>query len=79
MMDRYVDVRNAMVRGVRAWFSELCSRHSREHFYAFAITTDSDFTSPQPEANSWEHIQQAPQGGAVDEELACFLKWNPGD
>jgi hypothetical protein len=79
MIDRYADVRNAIVRGVREWFSELCSQHSHEQFYVFAIMTDSDFTSPQPAANSWEYFRQVAHGHGVDEELSCFLKWNPGD
>lgn len=57
----------------RLSFSELISRHNEEHFYAFALYTDSDCYTVVPAANSLQKYDTKIAEDNVDDETEWWL------
>ncbi len=61
----------------RLSFSELISRHNEEHFYAFALYTDSDCYTVVPAANSLQKYDTKIAEDNVDDETELVAyKWS---
>lgn len=70
------DIRDA----ARETYLALLAKHPDEHFYAFALYTDSDAMTVVPAANSEEGLQRVRKQMAVgDDERAPEFRWATGE
>ena len=80
MADDYKIAKRAAMDGIREWLNALRNQYPSEHFYAFAIYTDGDFTAPEPAANSVERLNDKLQRNAdTNGKERCMFKWYPGE
>ncbi|MCY2987974.1 MAG: DUF4303 domain-containing protein [Planctomycetota bacterium] len=80
MTDAHTTVKQAIIEGVKKFFRKVREQNPSEHFYAFALFTDTEFDSPVLAANSREKLrEQLERYSPLDEGGMCFVKWNPGD
>jgi hypothetical protein len=64
----------------RETYRALLAKHPGEHFYAFALYTDSGAMTVVPAANSEEGLQRVRKQMAVgDEERAPEFRWATGE
>lgn len=64
----------------RETYRALLAKHPGEHFYAFALYTDSGAMTVVPAANSEEGLQRVRKQMAVpDEESATEFRWGTGE
>ncbi|MDR2711427.1 MAG: DUF4303 domain-containing protein [Burkholderiales bacterium] len=69
-----------IIAATRAAFSDLLAQHKEEHFYAFALYTDSDCWRVVPAANSIEkYNEKISNNGEGDASEQNFYKWYSGE
>jgi hypothetical protein len=76
-MDTFSDFQREIAHAARASFEDLRSARLGEHFYAYALYTDSSAMTVMPAANSIEALMQIRKEMDIpDDEEAPEFKWS---